>query len=203
VAWQVLEAWQQATADRDALNASPVGSSYLGPVRLAADALLHLTSGDLDGALERFAHARSRAADRLLSTVVCGRIEVLAWHDAGEPARMADAASWLLQGASECPSALALGFWAQARAGVRDPADALGAARRAGDRTVLWRVCALAAERAEDQGDRREADRLRQEARGIVEALIDSLDDDGVRAGFAASAEITTLLGGERRPELT
>ena len=193
--WQTLNASERAIDDLAALAAlAPSTGRYLEPVQLAAEGWLRLKQADPGRARELFGRGRAHAESLLLSRIGCGRFEIFAWHEAADHESMTEAATWMIAGANGCPVAEALEAWALARAGSASPSSALEAARRAGDRTLLWRACALAADDAAARGERAEAEQLRSEARDIVRSLASSLGDDGIRASFLSGAEVATLL---------
>ena len=114
--WQELGAPDLARTDLAALDELvPPSVSYLRPLRLAARGWVEATGGRGDAARETFSHARSQAEDLLLPRVACGRFEVLAWREVGEPEAASEAAGWLVDGpGGEIPSVAALGAWARA-----------------------------------------------------------------------------------------
>ncbi len=152
--WQDIGVADRAREDLGNLEALPeMPVSYLGPVRLAAEAWLRNVDGEQRDARKRFAHARARAEGLLTSRIACGVVEIQSWDAVGDPAAAAEAADWMLEGVDGSPAAEALAAWARARAGAVEPARAVEAARRAGDRLMLWRACAHAADKADDRGD--------------------------------------------------
>jgi hypothetical protein len=198
-----LGAPEQAIADVDAVDAlvsAPV--SYLGAVRLSARACAMLAGRDREAATLTFERARSHSDGLLLSRVACGRLEILAWSAAGEDRAAADAAVWVLEGAAgRCPAVESLAAWAIARTRSERRAELAGSAlelaRRAGDRTVLWRALALAGDEARERGDREVATTLREEAREVVRSLAASLTDDGLRSNFLSGSGVAELLRGD------
>ena len=203
---QELGAPERATADLDAMDAlAPAPMYYLGPVRLSARAWVQSADGDGENARATFDRARSHSEGLLLSRVACGRLEILAWSAVGDADAASDAAGWVLRGVTgQCPAAEALVAWALARAGSgpgpEGARSALELARRAGDRTVLWRACALAGDAARERGDTEAATILREEAREVVRSLAASLTDDGLRASFLAGAGVAGLLRDDAAP---
>jgi hypothetical protein len=198
---QELGAPERATADLDAVDAlAPAVAPYLLSIRLAARGWLHVAGGKRQNATAQFAHARSASDGLLLSRIATGRIEILAWSAARDEAAMSDAAAWLLDGvAGRCPAAETLAGWALART-RRDGATAassLQLARRAGDRTLLWRACFLGSVEARKLGNTELATSLREEARRIVGSVADSLPDEELRARFQTGSEVADLLRGD------
>ncbi len=194
--WQDIGVAERAREDLRSLEALPDRPvSYLGPVRLAAEAWLRNVDGEEKDARRRFAHARARAGGLLTSRIACGVVEIQSWDAAGDPAAAAEAAEWLLEGVDGSPAAEAVAAWARARAGTIEPARAVEAARRAGDRLLLWRACAHAADEADDRRDVDASTQLRDEARSIVRSIVDSLLQAGIRTDFAARPEVASLLG--------
>lgn len=197
---QELGAPERASVDLDALDAVvPAPTHCLEPVRLSGLAWMRLAQGDRATAAEAFARARSFSDGLLFSRVACGRLEILAWTAAGEDAAASGAAAWLRHGvAGRCPAAESLAAWALGRAQAEDRAEQAGLAvelaRRAGDSTLLWRACALAADEARERGDTEDSTAFRREAQGIVRAMALSLTDDGLRASFLANAPVVALL---------
>ena len=173
--------------------------SYLGPVRLSARACGLLARGDREAAILAFGRARSHSESLLFSRVACGRLEILAWSDAGEELEAADAAAWVLEGATgRCPAVESLAALAVARASAERRAEragsALALARRAGDMTVLWRALAFAEEEARERGDAQVATTLREEAREVVRSLAMSFTDEGLRSSFVSGSGVAELL---------
>jgi tetratricopeptide (TPR) repeat protein len=198
---QELGAPERATSDLDAVDALlPAAAPYLRAVRLAARGWLHIADGDRQSASAAFTRARSASDGLLLSQMAAGRLEMLAWSAAGDEAATSDTAAWVLEeAAGQCRAAEALAGWALARThrdGVA-AGSALELARRANDRTLLWRACLLASDEAREVGHTELATTLRDEARGIVRAVADSLSDEELRAGFVAGSEVAELLGGD------
>ena len=101
----------------------------------------------------------------------------------------------------------ALAAWGQSRAdqlsgreyasGAR---SALALAEAGGDRTVLWRAYALAADAADAEGSADEAVRLRQEATAVVRSIAASLPDAPLRAAFLARPDVALLIHGGESP---
>lgn len=199
VLWQTMNASERAATDLAALETLSAAAtvSYLDPVRVSASAWLCLAAADPEGARERFDRARAGAEGLLLSRFVCGWIEIHAWHERGDREATADAAAWMLAGDDGCPAAEALGEWALASTRGGDPARAVALARRTGDRTLLWRACALAADVAADHGDVEVAARLRDEAAEIVRSLAGSLPEDRLRERFLSDADAAALVRDE------
>jgi hypothetical protein len=138
----------------------------------------------------------------LLSRIACGRIEIVAWSRAGDRVTASEAAEWLLEGAREqCPVAEALATWARVRAGheLPHPSTVAELATRAGDRSILWRALALA---ADDRGDPAGADR--DEAAAVIAGLAASIREDELRNSFLAAPDAADVLSGTaRKPEVS
>jgi hypothetical protein len=131
----------------------------------------------------------------LISRLACGAVEIRTWDALGDATALADAATWMIEGVDGGPTANALAAWARARAGAAEPAGAVDAARKAGDRILLWRACALAADDAKGGGDAETASRLRDEARAIVGHVAESLAGTPFHGSFIARADVASLLG--------
>ena len=198
--WQELGAPDLARTDLSALDEVVRPSvSYLRPLRLAARGWVEATEGRGGEARDTFSRARSQAEGLLLPRIACGRFEVLAWRQVGEAEAASEAATWLLGGpGGETPSVAALGAWARAWAAPHGTPDgsrrALELAEDADDATVRWRALALAGIREGVRGDPGAADVLLAEARGVVRAMADSIDD-GLRDRFLATADVAALVG--------
>ena len=206
--WQEIGAPDLARADLDALDETVRRSvSYLRPVRLAARGWLEVAEGGGGAARATFSRARSEADGLLVPRIACGRFEIFAWYQVGEPEAVAQAATWLLGGSGgSLPSISALGAWASAWA---DPAGALDGCRRAleltrndDDVTVRWRALALAAIRERERGDRGGGEALLAEARSLVQRLADSMDDE-LRHRFLVTPDVTALIGEDAPPTLS
>ena len=202
---QELGAPEGAVGDLDALDDLAPDASYLRPIRLSARAWLQLAEGERETARATFARARIGAEGLLLSRIGVGRFEIIAWSAAGDRVAAADAAAWVLEGPVDaCPGATALAGCALARAD-REGASAgsvLEQARRANDKTLLWRACLLASDEARKMGNAEVATTLREEAEAIVQALADSLVDAKLRSAYLADAKPSFSEVGSGDPEI-
>ena len=199
--WQTVNARERAGEDLETLaTLAPDAVGYLEAVRVTAEGWLAALEGSPKHGRDAFGQGRKLAHGLQLSRIWCGRMEIDAWYRVGDQGSMADAATWMVSGADGCPAAEALGTWALARTGTPSPASALEVARSAGDRTLLWRACVLAANDATERGDTASAERLRNEARDVVGSLADSLGpDEELRENFLSSPEVAALLDGTPR----
>jgi tetratricopeptide (TPR) repeat protein len=190
--WQEIGVAHPARDDLRAIGALPdIPTSYLAPVRLAADAWLRVVGGEPDDARKRFARARALAEGLLISRIACGAIEIRTWDAVGDTTAMVDAATWMVEDVEGGPIANALAAWARARAGAVEPLRAVEAARQAGDHMLLWRACAL----ADGGGDAKTASVLRDEARAIVGHVAESLAGTPFHGSFVARADVASVLG--------
>ena len=78
---------------------------------------------------------------------------------------------------------------------------ALELAEDADDATLRWRALALVGEREGARGDRDAADGSLAEARGVVRAMADSIDD-GLRDRFLAKDDVAALVSDDAPPTI-
>jgi tetratricopeptide (TPR) repeat protein len=193
--WQELGVADAAREDLRAIrNVPDIPTTYLASLQQAADAWLRVIDGEPGDARRRFAHARGSAEGLLISRIGCGAIEIRTWDVVGDATAMIDAATWMAEGIDGGPVANALAAWARASARPGERMPAVDAARHAGDRMLLWRACALAADAADEGGDAKTASRLRDEARAIVGHVADSLAGTPFYGSFIARAQVASLL---------
>ena len=205
------ELTMSSSARRDLPLAVALGddaADFLHPVLAAARGWLQLESGDREQAVASFAGARQEAGTHLLPRYLAGRFEVRAWEAAQDGAALADSAARLMEVArGSSPPFEALGVWGQGRADqlaggsfVAGARSALSLAEAAGDRTILWRAFALAADAADAEGSADEAVHLRQEAASVVRSIAASLPEGPVRAAFLARADVALLMPESESP---
>ncbi|MGH2635758.1 MAG: AAA family ATPase, partial [Actinomycetota bacterium] len=172
---------------------------FFHPPLLSARGWLELAAADREPAVRSFSEGRRLAEGGLLHQLLCGRFEVRAWEAAADPDGLRDAAGWLLKVASgSSPPYEALATTALARAdelegdlGAEAARTALRLAEEAGDLTVVWRACSLAASVADDPDD---AARLRGRASEIVRFMVASLDDRELRDTFRGRPQVAALI---------
>ncbi len=180
-----------------------IGGRYVRPRLSAYEAWLALDQEDEAAAHSLFERARRESADVPFEALVSARLELLAWHEARDPAAVRAAADLLIELAEErSPPFLAWGKWGQAAAAALagEWEEALRwteASRAAGagpESPAAWRAAAVASRACAALGRGAEASAWRQDATAILRRMVEGLDDPPARAAFLGRPDVAELL---------
>jgi class 3 adenylate cyclase/tetratricopeptide (TPR) repeat protein len=181
-----------------------VGGRYFRPRLLAFDAFLKANGGDAEAAKALFDDARALAAEALFERITCGRLELLAWEAARDPAALRVAAERLRADAEgESPTYLAWASYGLAGVAAQteewaEAADlaeaALSQAHEVGETPVILRAAPLASRAHAHAGRRAEARSRSAEAAAVARRVVASIEDEVLRSLFVERSEIPELL---------
>ncbi len=191
-----------------ALEVAETRQPIARPWVMAAKAEVHLLAGELDEAEAAAGDSRVELLPEPLqstATVDVALVKGMVRAARGDHAGAVEAAETILDRLGRfgirqfVPDALLLEGRSLAASGrTEEAADVLRRARSAaeeqGCRRVLWRVCRELGDVLASQADADGARELRSEARGLVERIASSIEDEGLRAGFLARPDVRDLV---------
>ena len=195
---------------RVALNVARENLQVALPWVMGAKSELHLLAGELDEAEAAIGETPVDLAPEPLQSAASFRVELLRGQIAlarGEQIRAAEIADRILDRLRQrelrlfASEALLLKGMSLASAGKADEAErVLGEARseaeRREHRRVLWEILRELSEILDAQGNAEAARELRAEARRLVEAIAESLEEKELRSSFLDRPDVKIVLSG-------